>query len=134
VTGADYIRVARTWVGTPFHPSNAEKGVACDCVGFVAGSAREAGLFHGEIPAHGSWMAPEEIQTLLQTVAVPVTLLEPGDILWFRIRKDPLHFGLWTGDGTFLHAYQSAGRVAETGWGSFWEQRVVGRYRWKEIF
>jgi hypothetical protein len=43
--------IARSWLGTPFHPHAAIRGVGVDCVHLLAEIYRESGLFAGyELP------------------------------------------------------------------------------------
>ena len=39
-TGLDVVRMARTWLGTPYHHQGRVKGAGVDCGGLVIGVAR----------------------------------------------------------------------------------------------
>ncbi len=43
-TGLEVVRVARTWLGTPYHHQGRVKGAGVDCAGLSVGVAKELGL------------------------------------------------------------------------------------------
>ncbi len=63
---------------------------------------------------------------------VALSLLHPGDLLFFRQRSSRVsHVGIYVGDGWFIHAPSRGKRVSyESMQNSYWKPRLVaaGRY------
>jgi hypothetical protein len=78
---------------------NGSKGI--DCSGLIRNCFRAQGV---ELPRRASEQA---------TVGAPVPLdqMQPGDRLYFSVRKAHDHTGLYLGNGYFIHAARSRGKV-----------------------
>lgn len=133
--GFDYVTVAREWIGTPFHHACAAKQIACDCIGLVVGAAKEVGLTERQLPDYASYLDRERQLSIIleEGIRVPEGEWQPGDVLWLRIRHHPQHFAILTGEGTFLHAYQSLNKVVETPLIDWWKERIMGVFRWRRL-
>ena len=111
---------ARAWVGTPWAPAGTAKGVGANCLGFLAGAARDAGLFelaHAAAP-HLGYATPPDAAALLRGLRrhlrpVPCDRARPGDLLLFDLGAGLRHVALLSAPGTIIHAHQSKGRVVE---------------------
>ncbi|MEM7722484.1 MAG: hypothetical protein AAF376_08925 [Pseudomonadota bacterium] len=110
---------ARAWIGTPFAPRTALRGVSADCVGLIRGVWTELTGFNVPTPRwREDWAAGDQdmIGAGLSNFADPVPDLdpEPGHIVTYRIgRTNSAHVGIWTGQGV-IHASETAG-VSESG-------------------
>ena len=117
---AEVIAEARRWIGTPWVPAGAERGVGANCLGLLAGVARNVGLealaaAFAPYRGHG---APPALKTLLLGLRrhlepVPRAAARPGDILLFDLGAGLRHVALLSAPGTVLHAHQAQGRVVE---------------------
>lgn len=135
---------ARSWLGTPFHHQAATKGVGCDCIGLIAGVAKELGLPEAneffstpELRSYGRQPDPTLLLTHCERLLTRIDFSEarPGDVLLMRFKVEPQHFALLTRDNPklILHAYQWAERVVETHLGMNWRSRIFRTYRFKGI-
>ena len=132
---AAIVAEARGWIGTPYRHQASLKGVGADCIGLVRGVWR---AFHGEdpepLPAYsGDWAETTGEETLLDAAhrhfaAVPVAAMLPGDVLVFRWRPSlpAKHCGFLVEPERLLHAYQSAGIVAEGWLAPQWRAGIAG--------
>ena len=114
------VEIARGWLGTPFHPHAALRGVGVDCVHLLAEIYREAGLLGPyELPDYTmdggdyqsasqvlSWLrASPRFQELPAGAAAGI-----GDLVTFRLGRVPHHVGLVIGP-TFIHAIRDYGVI-----------------------
>lgn len=117
---ADIVAEARTWLGTPWAPAGAEKGVGANCLGFLAGVARNVGLAHlvaAFAPYRGYALPPEPRALLLglrrHLARVSCAETRPADLLLFDLGAGLRHVALVSAPGTVIHAHQTKGRVVE---------------------
>jgi cell wall-associated NlpC family hydrolase len=133
----DWIDRAREYIGTPFHFGGRLKGIGVDCGGLLAGVAAEVGL---EIEVPPSYSREDSLRQLMAVLRqtceeTQIRFMRAGDILVFSSRRMPGHCGLFTGEGTFIHAYDSPSvqEVVETPLSEAWRERVVKVYRPKGL-
>lgn len=130
---------ARQWIGTPFHHQAALRGIGCDCIGFVAGVARQIGVreapqWFDDIRFRGYGREPDPMKLraacaeYLDPVRIPE--LRVADIILFTFFKEPMHFGFLSAcePRRILHAYEPVGRVTENSLDAKWQRRVIGGY------
>ncbi|MEL6548780.1 MAG: NlpC/P60 family protein [Pseudomonadota bacterium] len=138
----DVVRVARQWLGTPYHHQASEKGIGADCLGLVRGVWRE--LYGGEtvpIPAYSAdWSETAQDERLWEAarghfreVSRPPV---PGDLVLFRMRRGTVakHLGIISGmqpDPCFIHTYQGHG-VVETPLSAPWSRRAVALFEFPQ--
>jgi len=133
------VSAARRWIGTPYRHQASLRGAGADCLGLLRGVWRE--LYGPEpemVPAYTQdWSEPsgreEVFAAASRWLQVQVgTVLEPGDVLLFRMRAGSVakHLGI-VGDlgacPTFIHAYSRHG-VIETALSSPWAGRIAARF------
>lgn len=113
---ARLVAAAESWLGTPFHPKAARKGVGVGCVEFVLAAYREAGLLPPVLLDYpwGFWQHASD-GVIFATLRAHVELVPPpwsiGDVLTFRRRPWPGngHSTLYIGDGRVIHAVEGRG-------------------------
>jgi len=94
------IQEAYRYMGTPYvYGGNSESGI--DCSGLVKNCFSSLGI---QLPRRASEQARVG-------APVPLTELQPGDRLYFSVRKQHDHTGIYIGDGYFIHAASSRGKV-----------------------
>lgn len=134
LTRAEIVRVARLWIGTPYHHQASLKGVGCDCLGLLRGVWRECvGPEPESPPAYRPEWAEASGQERLMEAAlrwlepVPSVVPQAGDVLLFRWRPDlpAKHIGIATSATTMVHAHDGA-CVCEVHIGSAWQRRLAG--------
>lgn len=133
----------KEWIGTPWQHQAFHKGLGCDCIGLVRGvgensqalvcdpSSPQAKRYSG----YGRQPRPSIMRRALLEYFIPIQTTEAtiGDILWFRVGKDPMHLGIISEPGIVVHADAILGRVIEHRIDQSWRQRVVGAYRFPKI-
>ncbi|WMS41702.1 NlpC/P60 family protein [Acuticoccus sp. MNP-M23] len=129
----DIVAAARGWVGTPYHHQASARGIGCDCLGMVRGVWRECLGAEPELapPYSRDWAESHGAETLLEAANrhfVPVETVRAGALLVFRWKADvpAKHVGIAVGEGRFVHAYDSVGRVVEGALGAPWRRRLAG--------
>jgi cell wall-associated NlpC family hydrolase len=45
--------------------------------------------------------------------------------------RQPIHVGIATGEGTFIHSAEDVGRVVEVPLDGHWQKRIVSVWRWR---
>lgn len=117
---AALIAEARSWIGTPWVPAGDCKGVGANCLGFLAGAAREIGLTEladAFEPYRGFALPPEPRALLLglRRHLQPLAPAQagPGDVLLFDLGEGLRHVALMSAPDTIIHAHRSKGAVVE---------------------
>ncbi len=125
------IDLARECVGTPFRHQARVCGVGMDCAGVLVHIFERLGLdYTDEVgyprrPYEGQLEAGLLRQPHLELISK--TDLQAGDVVLFRIKKEPQHIGIFTGE-TLIHAYFSTGRVVEQRFDP-WRNQITHAYR-----
>lgn len=100
------VAIARAQIGTPYRLGGQTPGRGFDCSGlvrYVLGAIRVA------LPRTAAQQA-----ALGTAVPKDTTRLLPGDLLTFGRGKRITHVGIYVGNGRYVHASTTAGRVIET--------------------
>ena len=129
----DIVKMAREWIGTPFHHQGRVKGVGVDCIGLIVGCVQELGYpvidsdGYGREPAHGI------LQKALSDQLELSSELKHGDIILFRFVKEPQHVAIYTKDNTIIHAYSKVKKCIEHRLDASWSKRIVNKYQLKKL-
>ena len=134
-------KLARSWIGTPYHNMAAVKGAGCDCIGLVRGVWAE--LNNQPLPPvpvySARWTGRDKDEELLLDTAraylreVNADERGPGVVLAFRIHPDAVaqHCGIMTTEKTMVHAH-SGRKVYEVELGDTWEPKIVAAFRFPD--
>lgn len=131
----EVLRLAREWIGTPYHHQASAKGVGCDCIGLVRGIYR--GLYGFEpqkIPPYSrDWTEVGDCETLLEAGVRHLREIKtplPGDVVIFRFQKSSMakHVAVLADEGRMVHAVENA-PVCEVHMGRWWARRIAGAFR-----
>lgn len=128
-TRSQFVAEARTWIGTPYQHQGRLKGIACDCIGLVIGTARALGLTDYDIDGYGK--RPDGslrpvMETQLETI--PLDQAQAGDVVLFAWDTHPLHVGILTDETHVIHAYLPNRRVVENTIDEKWRALIVAAY------
>lgn len=130
------VALARSWIGTPYHPQASVKGAGCDCLGLVRGVWRE---FLGDepepIPPYTpDWGEARGAETLLagarrHMAERGASEAVPGDVVVFRLRRAAMakHAAILATPGTMIHAIENA-PVSEVHYGPWWRRHAVAAF------
>ena len=132
--GGRVVTAALAWVGTPYRPQGARRGVGCDCLGLVRGVWRD---LYGDEPERPGAYAPDWAEAggedrLLAAARRHLVTTDAdtpfvGAVLLFRWRPHlpAKHAAIAIGADRFVHAYE--GRAVTV---SFlvpqWRRRIAG--------
>lgn len=124
------INTARDCIGTPFRHQGRIAGKALDCAGLVVHIARSLNFKYQDVSGYERSPHKDLLKKVLdsQICLQRIDVLEPGCVVLFRIRTEPQHLAIFTGE-TIIHAYETVGRVVEERCGEFWKKRVIAAYR-----
>lgn len=143
------VKVAREWIGTPYHHQMAVKGAGCDCLGLVRGVYTELyGRAPEEPPPYSrDWAEATGRETLieaaerhLQRAQLPPSFreahlwIEPGDVLIFRMRRGAMakHAGIAATSYSMVHAFEH-NPVSETPLSVWWLKRLAAIFRFPPV-
>lgn len=132
----DVVRLARDWLGTPYHHQASVRGVGTDCLGLIRGVWRELYGVEAELPPPYSrdWAEASGVETMLQAAARNMQVLrvgdaQAGDVVVFRLRPGVVakHAAILTGKTSMIHAMEGVpvSEVALSGW---WRRRIAGAF------
>lgn len=94
------IQTAFQYENTPYvYGGNTDRGI--DCSGLVKNCFQAVGV---KLPRRASEQA-------LVGRSIPLSELQPGDRLYFSVKQTHDHTGIYLGDGYFIHASRSRGKV-----------------------
>lgn len=129
----EFLALARTWLGTPYHDQARCKGVGADCIGFIVGLASEATGRAVTAPSnYGRYPAPAQalagIQASGECTPIALADAQPGDIVYMRIAREPQHFGVLAEDGMLIHCIEGHG-VVEVNFADWMRDKVMHTFR-----
>ena len=138
---SDVVRLARAWLGTPYHHQASNAGVGTDCLGLIRGVYRELhGFEAADVPGYSrDWAEASGRETMLDAarlhlreVALPAA--EAGDILLFRWRANTVakHVGILLDRDHLIHAFEDVA-VTEIRMTSWWWRHAVAAFRFPGV-
>lgn len=141
-SGDQVVRIARDWLGTPYHHQASERGIGTDCLGLVRGVWRE--LYGAEaaptVAYTRDWAEAGGRETMLEAAALHLTAREirdavPGDVMIFRLRPGfaAKHAAILSAGDRMIHAMEGV-PVAEVALSPWWRRRIAGVFSFPGIF
>lgn len=130
----EVVRIARSWIGTPYHHQASCIGVGADCLGLVRGVYRSLYAQEAEEPPPYSpdWGEASGQETLISAARRnfcegDVGDPQPGDVLVFRMCRGAIakHAAILVSASTMAHAVERIG-VIEIPFAHWWRRRLVG--------
>lgn len=124
----ELIRVVRSWEGTPFVHGQRSPPFGIDCGGPIVCGGNAVGLRTHDVATYPYQPWPNRLVAELEKgyKRIEQTELAVGSIIvfWIVRKKIPQHLGLWTGENTILHAWTDAGKLVESSFDLYWQERV----------
>ncbi len=136
------VKLARTWIGTPYRHQASLKHAGCDCLGLIRGVWREHFGEEPEVaPAYSPDWAEAGLAEALADAArrhmteVSQRELKAGDVLLFRWKPHvpAKHAGIATSRKSMVHAHDGA-CVSEVALSPWWLKRVAFVFRFPETY
>jgi NlpC/P60 family putative phage cell wall peptidase len=131
------VRLARSWIGTPYHHQASVKGVGTDCIGLVRGIWRALyGTEAETLPAYSrDWAEATGEETLIAAArrhlieVTPAADAQPGDVLVFRYHASTVakHTAILVTPTTMIHAFEGAA-VCEVALSAWWRRRLAAAF------
>lgn len=134
VVRADIVRIARSWIGTPYHHQASVQGVGTDCLGLLRGIWRALyGREPGSLPSYSrDWAEASGRETLLEAARRYLDEVKwgdgrPGDVVLFRLKPEfpAKHVAILTSETSIIHAMEGA-PVSEVPLVPWWRKRIAG--------
>jgi cell wall-associated NlpC family hydrolase len=126
-----------TWVGTPFFPNSATKGIGACCHKLSSAIFRRIGTCDIEVPnvpmsharfSQGHSLLEEFMVTRPEFFRTPLPVL-PGDMLGFRLGKCIHHCGIALTETSFIHAMEHVGCLVSQLTDATWSTRLAAVWR-----
>jgi cell wall-associated NlpC family hydrolase len=124
----DIVRIARSWIGTPFrHQGRTRFGI--DCVGLLVAVADELGIAAVDVPGYNRRSHGKDFMRPFEEHCRPRTFgqMAPGDIVIFHDELFPCHTGIYSqlrGVAHVVHAVATLRQVFETPYAGEWAARA----------
>jgi NlpC/P60 family putative phage cell wall peptidase len=137
----DIVRVARSWIGTPYHHQGSVRGIGADCLGLVRGVWREIYGYEAEAPPPYSrdWAEAGGAETMLAAAARHLVAIAPataaaGDVVIFRLRPGAIakHAAILSSEKTMIHAMEG-GAACEAPLNAWWRRRIAGAFAFPQM-
>lgn len=96
-TRADAVRVARSYIDTPFHHAARLPGVGLDCAGLVICIMRELGLAAADWDVQGYGLDPDGSFLAVCDASlrrIERAVMQPGDVVAVSYLRVPRHVGV----------------------------------------
>jgi len=132
MTRTEIVTEAKTWIGTKWQHQACLKGVACDCVGLIRGVYVVLTGKEPDVPLDypATWPLYKTTERLYNEclnylTEIDVADAKIGDLLLFGFGKGPAcHIGIKITDSTFIHSWQSVGKVSISRLDSYWTPKI----------
>lgn len=127
------VEEARSWIGTPFYPHVAIKGVGADCVTFALRVFQGVGLIpqSESLPKYaldgGSHLPASQVIEWLKACGWFVEISGAplaGDVVTFRVGKVVHHVGIAITDMKFVHCIRRYGVIESDLRDETWKSRL----------
>lgn len=120
-TAAQLWQVFDRYEGTPYrYGGTSAQGF--DCSGFILTAYREA---------LGRQLPRTTRQMLALGMTIPRHQVQPGDVVFFRIKGKDQHAGIYMGNNRFIHASTSVGVTESALDGYYWRDRYTQARRFE---
>jgi NlpC/P60 family putative phage cell wall peptidase len=128
-TREQFVAEARTWIGTQYQHQGRLKGISCDCIGLVIGTARALGLTDFEILDY-SKRPDGRMRPVMegQLEMVPIADAQAGDVILFVYASTPIHIGILSDPSHVIHAYMPNRKVVENILDARWRSQIEAAY------
>jgi NlpC/P60 family putative phage cell wall peptidase len=147
INRADIVSEAREWLGTRWQHQASLKGIGSDCIGLVAGVARNVGIVQADeffndaaVRGYGRQPDPRMLLTACAKYLEPIQVrdVDVADIYLMHPPQysEPQHFALVSQmfpQPYIIHAYAQARKVVENRLDDVWRARVIGAYRFRGL-
>lgn len=123
----DVVRIAREYLGTPFHMDGRIKNVGIDCIGLIICIAKELGWDGPSCTKYRLLDGQRRCEVAKQELGlVDLPTIVPGCIVCIKVGHSYItHFGVVVDEDRIIHSTDRIGKVVEHNFTQAWKNRVV---------
>lgn len=136
ITGQQFVDEARKWLTVPFYHTGRNK-YGVDCCGLIICTLHGLGLYTDFDDRNYSFVVPDgRMRKCIDMFCDELPLdneLQIGDIILMRVAGHQQHIAIYTGNNCMIHSYQSAKCVAEHIITKQWHNRIIGKFKLRDI-
>jgi len=125
-----FLERVRYYKGVPFVHQGRNREVGLDCAGLIVVALEDIKYPVKDLEGYTRLPKASRLLGILDNNharKVPISAMEPGDVLLMRFSREPQHLAVYTGN-TIIHSYQRKGCVVENRMADVWKKRIVGVY------
>lgn len=129
----DKSKAALKYLGVPYqHQGRSTAGM--DCVGLIIAVGRDLGIDMND--QDYPYLKIPDPTVLLSGMMnnfmhKPGSSYEPGDIIVFRIRRNPQHVGIILENNKLIHSYENVGKVVMHDMDQRWVKRIAAVFSYE---
>jgi cell wall-associated NlpC family hydrolase len=141
------LSVARSWIGTRFHfagriRKNTNNSGGIDCIGLVIKVGEEINASFGgknivsyDYLTYSKYPNFGEMRDFLDKyfIKISAATIKIGDLAYFNFTNSLEHIAI-VSDRGIIHCYLEARSVTEHELNSYWEEKIIGFYRYNFEF
>ncbi len=138
------VEIARTWLGTKFHytgrvKKNGINNGGVDCIGLIIKVGEEIdfcangkNIINYDYLDYSRYPDHKEMRNFLDSHFKKITKMELsfGDIIYLNFQNMLEHVAIFSDIG-MIHCYVEAGKVVEHRINTYWQEKIVGYYRFE---
>jgi len=124
------VRVARSYIGTPYRHMGRLNGIGIDCLGLLVCVCKDLNIPYQDRAQYERYGNFGSLLAALQEQCSIASEPAPGRIGFFQFSTTSGHTGIFAenenGNGlTMIHAYQNAGKVTEHILIDWWRDKLI---------
>ncbi len=127
-------------MNTPYSHQQRRRGASVDCAGLITMTAQEVGLSSFDIRDYQRTPDGTLMQIARQQlVAMPISRIQPGDVIVLAWDGQPSHFGIvapyphGAGQLAWIHASNVRGKVVEHRLDAIARSRIVAAFKFPGV-
>jgi len=127
----DIVNKAREYLGVKFLHRGRDKKRGIDCIGLWVCILHDLNITQDDYTTYGRYPRPTIAREKVLEYFYKVNLedIQPGDMLYIKMRKQPQHFAVYTDKESIIHAFEMVNKCVESRYDKDWKDKTVEAYR-----